>query len=93
MCIEFLARGRGGKIRMHANTSGISLEAGDDMQVAVKDILPGGCAIGEKQINALAPQSGLPQCPGHAPADDEHPRADVFGDIIDARCVFVGNDE
>lgn len=78
---------------MHANASGISLEAGDDMQMAVKDILPGGGAIGEKQINALAAQSGLPHCPGHAPADDEHPRANSFRDIIDARRVFVGDDK
>jgi hypothetical protein len=59
--------------------------------MAVKYILPGGSAIGKKQINALTEQSGLPQCPGHAPADKEHPRASGFGDTIDARCVFVGD--
>jgi hypothetical protein len=78
---------------LEVKTSGIALETGDDMQMAVKDILPCGCAICQIQINTLATQAGSPQSPGHPPADDEHPRARGFRDTIDARCVFVGDDE
>ena len=61
--------------------------------MTVKYVLPRGFAIGKIQIDTFTPQPGSPQCPGHPPADDEHPGANGFGNVVNARCMLVGNDE
>ena len=43
--------------------NGITLEAGDDEEVQVKDLLGGGGAVRQKEIDAVAGDSGIINCP------------------------------
>jgi hypothetical protein len=55
-------------VRTKTKAKAVSLKAGEDMQVHVKDLLPGRLTVGQKEVNPFTSYPGLANRSGQSHA-------------------------
>lgn len=91
--IERLSRRGFWCLGMQTQSTCITSEAWDNVQVCMENCLPGGAAVRQEEIHRIASQSRCPQRFIDITSDDGHPAARVIGNVLDAIGMIVGDDQ
>ncbi len=82
-----------GVVRAERQAEAVTLEAGDDVQVDVEDVLSGSLPVCEEEVDPLAPEPATVERGGYLLGRAEQSGAGVFGQPRQGRGVIVGHDE
>src|SRR5207253_10944990 len=91
--VELLAWGGRAVMRRELDPETVALPARDHVEVRVKDLLAGGGAVGDEEVDRLAAEAGRPQCGGDPPRERPHRHSRDLVDVADRRRVLSGNDQ
>src|SRR5207237_5350681 len=80
-------------VRRELDPEAVALPARDHMEVRVKDLLAGGRAVREKEVDRLAAQTGAAKGGGDPPRQRPHRNRRDLVDFADRRGVLARNDE
>src|SRR2546428_3103811 len=91
--VEVLAWGGRAVMRRKLDPETVALPARDHVEVGVKDLLAGGRAVGDEEVDRLAAEAGRPECGGDPPRERPHRHGRDLVDVADRRRVLSGNDQ